>query len=64
MAVKVREDALFLADREVNIAREMLREELASQAEAMARELVQRNISPADQGRLAQDFIQNIGQAR
>ena len=64
MAVKVREDARFLADREVNIAREMLREELASQAEAMARELVQRNISPADQGRLAQDFIQNIGQAR
>jgi F-type H+-transporting ATPase subunit b len=64
MAVKVREDARFLADREVSIAREMLREELASQAEAIARELVQRNISAADQGRLAQDFIQHIGQAR
>lgn len=64
MAVKVREDARFLADREVSIAREMLREELASQAEAIARELVQRNISAADQGRLAQDFIQHIGHAR
>lgn len=64
MAVKVREDARFLADREVSIAREMLREELASQAEAMARELVQRNISAADQGRLAQEFIQHIGQSR
>ena len=64
MAVKVREDARFLADREVSIAREMLREELASQAEALARELVQRNISAADQGRLAQEFIQHIGQAR
>jgi F-type H+-transporting ATPase subunit b len=64
MAAKVREDARFLADREVSIARETLREELAGQAEAMARELVQRNISAADQGRLAQEFIQHIGQAQ
>jgi len=64
MATKVREDARFLADREVSIARETIREELASQAEATARELVQRNISAADQGRLAQEFIQHIGQAR
>jgi F-type H+-transporting ATPase subunit b len=64
MAVKIREDARFLGEREVSIAREQIREEMASQAEAMARELVQRNISPADQGRLAQEFIQYIGQAR
>lgn len=64
MALKVREDARFLADREVSSAREMLRQELANQAEAMARELVQRNISASDQGRLAQEFIQHIGQAR
>lgn len=64
MATKALEDARFLADREVSIARERIREELASQAEAAARELVQRNISAADQGRLAQEFIQHIGQAR
>ena len=64
MAAKVREDARFLADREVGIAREKIRGELATQAEAVARELVQRNISAADQGRLAQEFIQHIGQAR
>ena len=64
MAVKIREDAQFLADREVNIAREKLREELADQAESTARELVQKNISPADQGRLAQEFIQQLGQAQ
>ena len=64
MAVKIREDARFLADREVGIAREKIREEMANQAETTARELVQRNISPADQGRLAQEFIQQIGQAR
>jgi F-type H+-transporting ATPase subunit b len=63
-AVKIREDARFLADREVSAAREKLREELAGQAETMARELVRRNISAADQGRLAQEFIQHIGQAR
>jgi F-type H+-transporting ATPase subunit b len=64
MAVKIRDDARFLADREVGIAREKIREEMANQAETMARELVQRNISPADQGRLAQEFIQQIGQAQ
>ena len=64
MAGKIREDARFLADREVGIAREKIREEMANQAETTARELVQRNISPADQGRLAQEFIQQIGQAR
>jgi F-type H+-transporting ATPase subunit b len=64
VAVKIQEDANFLADREVIMAREKLREELANKAESTARELVQKNISAADQGRLAQEFIQQIGQAR
>jgi F-type H+-transporting ATPase subunit b len=64
MAAKLRDDAAFLADREINVARETLRAELASDAEAMARELVQKNISSADQQRLAQEFMQQIGQAR
>jgi F-type H+-transporting ATPase subunit b len=64
MSVKIREDARFLADREVGMAREKLRDELADQAESTARELVQKNISAADQSRLAQEFIQHIGQAR
>jgi F-type H+-transporting ATPase subunit b len=61
MAVKIREDARFLAEREVSVARESIREELADQAEKQARDLVQRNISSSDQGRLAQEFIQQIG---
>jgi F-type H+-transporting ATPase subunit b len=64
MAVKIREDARFLADREMSMAQERLRQELADQAESTARELVQKNISGADQTRLAQEFIQQIGQAR
>ena len=64
LAVKIRDDARFLAEREVGIAREKIREEIANQAETTARELVQKNILPADQGRLAQEFIRQIGQAR
>lgn len=64
LAARLREDARFLADREVDVAREKIREELASQAEAQARDLVQRNISPADQSRLAQEFLNQIGQTR
>ena len=64
LAVKIKEDANFLADQEVKVARQKIREEMADQAEANARALVQRNLSAADQTRLVQDFIQNIGQAQ
>jgi F-type H+-transporting ATPase subunit b len=64
MAVKIKEDANFLGDQEVKIARQRIREELASQAETTARELVRRNLSPEDQSRLVQDFIQTMGQTR
>jgi F-type H+-transporting ATPase subunit b len=63
-AVKIKEDAQFLADQEVKIAKQKVRQDLADQAEAAARELVQRNLSVADQVRLADEFLQNIGQVR
>jgi F0F1-type ATP synthase membrane subunit b/b' len=62
LAAKIKEDARFLADQEVRVARQKMREEMASQAEARARELVQHHLSSADQGRLVGDFIQSIGQ--
>jgi F0F1-type ATP synthase membrane subunit b/b' len=61
LAVKIKEDARFLADQEVKLARQKVREEMAARAEAAARELVRRNLSTADQGRLVEDFIQSIG---
>jgi F-type H+-transporting ATPase subunit b len=64
LATKIKEDARFLADQEVKAARQKIREEMASQAEATAREIVQRNLSAADQSRLVEDFIQGIGQVR
>jgi F-type H+-transporting ATPase subunit b len=63
MAKKIKEDAAFLADQEVKMARQKIREEMAGLAEANARALIQRHFSPADQHRLVQDFIENIGQA-
>ncbi|MGE5217434.1 MAG: hypothetical protein ACM3SP_10585 [Chloroflexota bacterium] len=64
LAAKIQDDARFLADQEAKMARQKLREELADHAEAMAVELVRKNISAADQSRLAGEFIQGIGRAR
>jgi F-type H+-transporting ATPase subunit b len=64
LAAKIKEDARFLADQEVKMARQEIREEMASEAEATARNLVQRHLSAMDQSRLVEDFIQSIGQVR
>ena len=64
LALKIKEDAQFLAYQEVKIARQQLRQEMADQAEAAARQLVERNLSAADHNRLAEEFIHSIGQTR
>jgi F-type H+-transporting ATPase subunit b len=64
LAAKTKQDTQFLADQEVKLARQKIREEMATVAEATARELMARNLSGADQSRLIEDFIQNIGQVR
>ena len=64
MAAKIKDDARILAEQEVKMARQKIREEMALQAEATARALLQRNLSIDDQNRLANEFIQSIGQAR
>ncbi len=64
MAAKIKADAIILADQEVKMARQKIREDMAVQAEAAARALLQSNLSAEDQNRLADDFIQRLGQAR
>ncbi|MDH3443462.1 MAG: ATP synthase F0 subunit B [Deltaproteobacteria bacterium] len=64
LAASIKDDARFLADQEFKMARQKLREQMASRAEEAARELARRNLSAADQGRLMDDFIQGIGQVR
>jgi F-type H+-transporting ATPase subunit b len=61
MAVKIKADANFLADQEVKGARQKVREEMAEQAVATARQLVARHLSSADQSRLAEEFVRTIG---
>jgi F-type H+-transporting ATPase subunit b len=63
-AAKIRDDARLLANQEFAMARQKLFAELAERAEAAARELAQANMSAADHARLADDFIQQVGQAR
>lgn len=64
MAAKIKADASILADQEVKMARQKIREDMAAQAEAAARALLQSNLSAEDQNRLADEFIQSLGQAR
>ena len=64
LARKIKEDARFLADQEVKIARQKIREEIATETEASARELIQRNLTPTDQSHLTDEFIRDIGQNR
>ena len=64
LAAKIRDDAVFLADQEVKIARQKIRYDMAVQAESTARELLGRHLSSGDQVRLAEDFIQSIGRTR
>ena len=64
LAAKIKEDARFLAEQEVKIARQKIREEMADRARASAAELVRRNLSSADQGRLVEEFVRGIGQTR
>jgi F-type H+-transporting ATPase subunit b len=63
-AVKITQDANFLADQEVRSARQKLREDIADEAEATAQQLIERNISAADQSRLVDDFLRSVGQSR
>jgi F-type H+-transporting ATPase subunit b len=64
LAAKMKQDAEFLADQEVKMAQQKIREEIASQAESTARELIQRHLSSSDQDRLVEDFVHTIGQVR
>lgn len=64
MADKLQQDARFLAVRETEVARENIRAELAAQAEAIARELLQKHMLPQDHDRLVQEFMLEVGQPR
>ena len=63
-AGKIKEDAEFLAEQQIKVARLEIREEMATNAATVARDLIRKNFSGADQSRLVAEFITNIGNVR
>ena len=64
LAAKIRSDAQLLADQEVKSAKHQVFLELAQRAKASATELIRRHLSHADQDRLVEEFIEDLGQVR
>ena len=64
LATKIKTDAQFLAEQEMKMAKQQVREDMAEAARAAAVELVQRNLSGADRTRLMDESIQEIRQVR
>ncbi len=64
LAAKIKSDAQLLAEQEVKAAKHQLLLELAERAKSSATDLIRRHLSPADQGRLVQEFIHDLGQVR
>ena len=62
LAAKIRTDVDFLAEQEVKLARQRLREEIARLAQAAAQKLIQSHLTPADQKRLVEEFLSGAGE--
>lgn len=62
LAAQIKADADFLAEQEIKLARQKLREEIARSAEEAARKLIQAHLAPADQQRLVEEFLSEVGQ--
>jgi F-type H+-transporting ATPase subunit b len=64
LATKIKSDAQLLADQEVKAAKQQVLLELAEKAKVSAGDLIRRHLSQADQGRLVEEFIDDLGQIR
>jgi F-type H+-transporting ATPase subunit b len=64
LAAKIKSDAQLLAEQEVKAAKHQVFLELAERAKASATDLMRRHLSQADQGRLVEEFINDLGQVR
>jgi F-type H+-transporting ATPase subunit b len=64
LAAKIKSDAQLLAEQEVMAAKHQVFLELAERAKASATELMRRHLSQADQDRLVEEFIEDLGQVR
>ena len=60
MAERARAEAQQTAQREVEEARRLLRQEVTAQAVRLAAEIVRSSLTPNDQSRLVQEFVQGV----
>ena len=59
-ATKLRADADFMGEQEIKMARQQIREELASLAEEAAEQAITNHLTDTDQDRLISDFAQQL----
>ncbi len=64
LSLRMKEDANFLAEQEIKIARHQLRREIARLAQEAAKEAIQRHLTEADQKRLVGEFMAELGEVR
>jgi F-type H+-transporting ATPase subunit b len=64
LALKIRADADFLAQQEVKVAGQQVREEIARIAHAAAEKALRTDFKATDQERLVDRFLAGIGEAR
>jgi F-type H+-transporting ATPase subunit b len=63
IAQRIQADADFLADQEVRLARQELRRAIVAAARAAAEQLLQQNLTAADQKRMVAEFLSEVGAA-
>ena len=63
MAERAKTEAQLIAQREVEEARRLLRREVATQAVAIATELIQKNVTRGDNRRLVEQLVQEVRSA-
>lgn len=63
LASRIKADAGFLAEQEVKLARQRVREEIARQAEVAAAQVIERHLTSSDQKRLVEEFLSGVASA-
>ncbi|MFQ5850267.1 MAG: hypothetical protein ACE5JU_06715 [Candidatus Binatia bacterium] len=64
IALRIRAGADFLAQQEVKVARQQVREEIARIAQAAAERAIQDHFRTTDQERLVEEFLKRMGETR
>ncbi len=64
LSARMKQDADFLTDQEIKIARHQLRCEIARLAQETAANAIQRRMTEAERNRLVEEFVVELGEVR